>query len=59
MWTHADLGTTSPARSGRGRAAFDQLRAEGLVVSYQGKGIYVREQAIPRRLSTDIATSLG
>jgi GntR family transcriptional regulator len=41
------------------RAAFDELRAEGLVVSYQGRGSYVREQAVPRRLSTDIATSLG
>jgi GntR family transcriptional regulator len=41
------------------RAAFDQLRAEGLVVSYQGRGVFVREQAVPRRLSTDIATSLG
>jgi GntR family transcriptional regulator len=41
------------------RAAFDQLRAEGLVVSYQGRGVYVREQPVPRRLSTDITTSLG
>jgi GntR family transcriptional regulator len=41
------------------RAAFDQLRSEGLVVSYQGRGVYVREQVVPRRLSTDIATSLG
>ena len=41
------------------RAAFDQLRAEGLVVSFQGRGVYVREQAVPRRLSTDITTSLG
>ena len=41
------------------RAAFDQLRAEGLVVSHQGRGVFVREQAVPRRLSTDIATSLG
>src|SRR5215203_5576105 len=41
------------------RSAFDQLRAEGLVVSYQGRGVYVREQTVPRRLSTDITTSLG
>jgi GntR family transcriptional regulator len=41
------------------RAAFDQLRAEGLVVSYQGRGVFVREQTVPRRLSTDITTSLG
>jgi GntR family transcriptional regulator len=41
------------------RAALDQLRAEGLVVSYQGRGVYVREQVVPRRLSTDITTSLG
>ncbi len=41
------------------RVAFDQLRAEGLVTSRQGKGVFVREQIVPRRLSTDIATSLG
>jgi GntR family transcriptional regulator len=41
------------------RVALDQLRGEGLVVSYQGRGVFVREQAVPRRLSTDIATSLG
>jgi GntR family transcriptional regulator len=41
------------------RQAFDQLRAEGLVVSYQGRGVFVREQAVPRRLSTDITTSFG
>jgi GntR family transcriptional regulator len=41
------------------RVALDQLRAEGLVVSYQGRGVFVREQTVPRRLSTDIATSLG
>jgi DNA-binding GntR family transcriptional regulator len=41
------------------RVAFDQLRAEGLVTSRQGKGVFVREQTVPRRLSTDIATSLG
>jgi GntR family transcriptional regulator len=41
------------------RAALNQLHAEGLVVSLQGKGSFVREQAVPRRLSTDISTSLG
>jgi GntR family transcriptional regulator len=41
------------------RVALDQLRGEGLAVSYQGRGVFVREQAVPRRLSTDIATSLG
>ena len=41
------------------RVALDQLRAEGLVISYQGRGMFVREQTVPRRLSTDIATSLG
>jgi GntR family transcriptional regulator len=41
------------------RVALDQLRAEGLVVSYQGRGVFVREQTVPRRLSTDITTSLG
>jgi GntR family transcriptional regulator len=41
------------------RAAFDQLRAEGLVISRQGAGSFVREQTVPRRLSTDINTSTG
>jgi GntR family transcriptional regulator len=41
------------------RGAFDQLRAEGLVVSYQGRGVFVREQTVPRRLSTDIAVFEG
>jgi GntR family transcriptional regulator len=41
------------------RGAFDQLRAEGLVVSYQGRGVFIREQTVPRRLSTDINTSTG
>src|SRR5829696_5301635 len=41
------------------RVALDQLRAEGLIVSYQGRGVFVREQAVPRRLSTDITTSFG
>jgi GntR family transcriptional regulator len=41
------------------RVALDQLRAEGLVISRQGSGVFVREQMVPRRLSTDIVTSLG
>jgi GntR family transcriptional regulator len=41
------------------RVALDQLRAEGLAVSYQGRGVFVREQAVPRRLSTDIAVFDG
>ena len=41
------------------RAALDQLRAEGLVIGRQGVGSFVRVQTVPRRLSTDIATSLG
>jgi DNA-binding GntR family transcriptional regulator len=41
------------------RAALDQLRAEGLVIGRQGVGSFVREQTVPRRLSTDIATSMG
>jgi GntR family transcriptional regulator len=41
------------------RAALDQLRAEGLVIGRQGVGSFVREQVVPRRLSTDISTSLG
>src|SRR6266508_2537188 len=38
------------------RAALDQLRAEGLVVGRQGVGSFVREQVVPRRLSTDMST---
>jgi GntR family transcriptional regulator len=41
------------------RAALDQLRAEGLVYGRQGVGSFVRAQTVPRRLSTDIVTSLG
>jgi GntR family transcriptional regulator len=41
------------------RVALDQLRAEGLISSKQGRGVFVREQVVPRRLSTDITTSLG
>jgi GntR family transcriptional regulator len=41
------------------RVALDQLRAEGLVVSKQGSGVFVRQQFVPRRLSTDITTSVG
>jgi GntR family transcriptional regulator len=41
------------------RAALDQLRAEGLVVGRQGVGSFVRQQVVPRRLSTDIATNVG
>jgi GntR family transcriptional regulator len=41
------------------RAALDQLRAEGLVMGRQGVGSFVREQPVPRRLSTDIATNVG
>jgi len=41
------------------RVALDQLRAEGLVISRQGSGVFVRKQAVPRRLSTDITTSFG
>jgi GntR family transcriptional regulator len=41
------------------RVALDQLRAEGLVVSKQGSGVFVRKQSVPRRLSTDITTSFG
>jgi GntR family transcriptional regulator len=37
------------------RDALVQLRAEGLVVSQQGRGVFVREPTIPRRLSTDVA----
>jgi GntR family transcriptional regulator len=41
------------------RAALDQLRSEGLLVGRQGVGSFVREQPVPRRLSTDITTSMG
>lgn len=36
------------------RVALDQLRAEGLEVSYQGRGVFVREHAPRRRLTTDM-----
>ncbi|HEV8648983.1 MAG TPA: GntR family transcriptional regulator [Actinomycetes bacterium] len=37
------------------RDALVQLRAEGLVTSQQGRGVFVREPTVPRRLSTDVA----
>jgi GntR family transcriptional regulator len=42
------------------KAALVQLRAEGLVVSYQGRGVFVTtEQVTLRRLSTDITEARG
>jgi GntR family transcriptional regulator len=41
------------------RAALVQLRAEGLVTSHQGRGVFVHEQATLRRLSTDITEARG
>lgn len=38
------------------RAAIDHLRAEGHVVSYQGRGVFVREQKVTRRLTSDMLT---
>lgn len=35
------------------RAALDQLRAEGLIFSRQGVGVFVREQVVRRKLSAD------
>jgi GntR family transcriptional regulator len=57
--TERELQETFGVSSRTVRVALDQLRAEGLAVSYQGRGVFVREQAIPRRLSTDISTSVG
>lgn len=57
--TERELQQTWGVSSRTIRVALDQLRAEGLIVSYQGRGVFVREQTVPRRLSTDIATSLG
>lgn len=45
--------------AGSVRAALVQLRAEGLIVSYQGRGVFVTEQTGLRRLSTDITTGEG
>jgi len=41
------------------RAALVQLRAEGLVTSHQGRGVFVTDQATLRRLSTDITEGRG
>ena len=45
--------------AGSVRAALVQLRTEGLIVSYQGRGVFVTEQTGLRRLSTDITTGQG
>jgi GntR family transcriptional regulator len=45
--------------SNTARAAMVQLRAEGLVASHQGRGVFVTEQATLRRLSTDITEGRG
>jgi GntR family transcriptional regulator len=45
--------------SGVVRAALVQLRAEGLVTSHQGRGVFVTEGAPVRRLSTDISQGRG
>jgi GntR family transcriptional regulator len=57
--TEAELRVRYGVAPGTVRAAVAQLAAEGLVLTRQGRGVYVREQAVPRRLSTDITTSLG
>jgi GntR family transcriptional regulator len=57
--TERELQDTFSVSSRTVRVALDQLRAEGLVVSQQGRGVFVREQTIPRRLSTDIAVFDG
>jgi GntR family transcriptional regulator len=35
------------------RAALAQLRDEGLVISYQGRGVFVREQPVRRKVGAD------
>jgi GntR family transcriptional regulator len=41
------------------RAALVRLRAEGLIRSHQGRGVFVADQAALRRLSTDISEGRG
>jgi GntR family transcriptional regulator len=41
------------------QSAVDRLRAEGYVVSQQGVGFFVRQQEVPRRMSTDITEGVG
>jgi GntR family transcriptional regulator len=57
--SESELRETWGVASKTVRAALDQLRSEGLVIGRQGVGSFVREQALPRRLSTDISTSVG
>jgi GntR family transcriptional regulator len=52
--TERSLMETWSVSSKTVRAALDQLRAEGLIVSYQGRGVFVREQKARRRTTTDM-----
>jgi GntR family transcriptional regulator len=53
--TEQQLRQTWGVSVGTIRVALDQLRAEGLIVSRRGSGVFVREQTTPRRLATDVA----
>jgi GntR family transcriptional regulator len=51
--TERDLMQTWEVSDKTIKAALAQLRAEGRVISYQGRGVFVREQVVRRKLGAD------
>jgi GntR family transcriptional regulator len=51
--TERALVETWKVAQGTVRAALAQLRDEGLLVTYQGRGVYVREQLVRRKVGAD------